>query len=541
MSDNIYENTVETAQPYPMEENYFKKFDITSKDIIFAVIFTVASIIMSAFGIFGGLRIGFTVAIIMLAAIMSIYLKTKEIRIKAYPLCCFVLSIGIAFNFSVTSNYSVRLWSFALLILLLLVWFNSLVRKQSEKGDLGILKEIILPIFDEALPNLPITVVSLFSGDKKRNKILGRILLGVLPAIPLLFVIIPLLMSSDEAFSGMIKLAAQNTVLIILKIVLGTVISVFVISYAFSVKKKELSVSAKSDFKGIENTVIISFLSVLSVCYISYLVSQLAYFFSAFSGFLPEDYEFTVSVYARRGFFEMSVIAAINFSIIFAALLLSRKKDGKLNLLIRIICTFIGVFTLIIISTALSKMFLYIGSFGMTELRITTSAFMMFLAIVFIALMIRLFSERVQVIKTAFVTAAVTLLALGLINVNAVIADYNYNAYKSGKLDKMDVNTIYELGDEGIHYLVKLTKDKNKEIADSAKLKLSYSYEDYYKIEETRYDDTLSEYKIKDKRYKDIGQFSFSRQKAYEELEEYLKQNPDILNYKTEYFENRYF
>ncbi|MEE1074365.1 MAG: DUF4173 domain-containing protein [Acutalibacteraceae bacterium] len=539
MSDNIYENTVETAQPYPMEENHFKKFDITSKDIIFAVIFTVASIIMSAFGIFGGLRIGFTVAIIMLAAVMSIYLKTKEIGIKAYPLCCFVLSIGIAFNFSVTSNYSVRLWSFALLILLLLVWFNSLVRKQSEKGDLGILKEIILPIFDEALPNLPITVVSLFSGDKKRNKILGRILLGVLPAIPLLFVIIPLLMSSDEAFSGMIKLAAQNTVLIILKIVLGTVISVFVISYAFSVKKKELSVSAKSDFKGIENTVIISFLSVLSVCYISYLVSQLAYFFSAFSGFLPEDYEFTVSVYARRGFFEMSVIAAINFSIIFAALLLSRKKDGKLNLLIRIICTFIGIFTLIIISTALSKMFLYIGSFGMTELRITTSAFMMFLAIVFIALMIRLFSERVQVIKTAFVTAALTLIALGLINVNAVIADYNYNAYKSGKLDKMDVNTIYELGDEGIPYLVKLTKDKNKEIADSAKLKISYSYEDYYKIK--RVDEQgIYKYKI-NKRYKDIGQFSFSRQKAYEELEKYLKQNPEILNYKTEYFENRYF
>ena len=84
MSDNIYENTVETAQPYPMEENHFKKFDITSKDIIFAVIFTVVSILMSAFGIFGGLRIGFTVAIIMLAAVMSIYLKTKEIGIKGY-------------------------------------------------------------------------------------------------------------------------------------------------------------------------------------------------------------------------------------------------------------------------------------------------------------------------------------------------------------------------------------------------------------------------------------------------------------------------
>ena len=54
---------------------------------------------------------------------------------------------------------------------------------------------------------------------------------------------------------------------------------------------------------------------------------------------------------------------------------------------------------------------------------------------------------------------------------------YNYNAYQKKVLKDIDVSTIYELGDEGIPYLVKLTKDKNSEVSELAKLKLSYSFE----------------------------------------------------------------
>ena len=167
----------------------------------------------------------------------------------------------------------------------------------------------------------------------------------------------------------------------------------------------------------------------ISVCYLIYLFSQLAYFFSAFKGFLPENYSFTPAEYARRGFFEMSIIAAINFVIIFAALLLSPKKNGKISVVSRIFCAFIGIFTIIIISTAISKMVPYIDRFGMTRLRIGTSAFMLFLTVVFISLMLRLFVSRIRVVKTAFITAGIVLALLSNLNVNSIIADYNYTAY----------------------------------------------------------------------------------------------------------------
>lgn len=534
MSENIVENNNLCEQVDLQPDTKVRRFDITSKDTAFAVGFLIASIIMSAFGICGGLRAGFSVLVVILSSVMTAYLKTNDIKLSVYPVISLILSFGLAVNFAVTSNSSVRFWSFVLLGLLQLIWFTSLVNKTSAGGDLGIVKEIFTPIFLSVLPNLPNSVISLFSGDKKHNKVIGRILLGVIPAVPVLFVIVPLLMSSDAAFSGMMELAFENTALLILKILLGFIISVFIIGYCFSIKKKELPEIKCCGFNGIESTVIISFLSVLSVCYVSYLFSQLAYFFSAFSGFLPKDYKFSVSTYARRGFFEMSIIATINFIIIFAALILSRKKNGKINLLSRIICTFIGVFTLIIISTALSKMFLYINCYGMTELRITTSVFMIFLAVVFITLMVRLYVPAVKVIKTGFIAAAVALILLGTINVNSVIASYNYNAYQKKVLKDIDVSTIYELGDEGIPYLVKLTKDKNSEVSELAKLKLSYSYEDYYEIE---YNSDKKRFEVGEKYYANAEQLSISRSKAYEALEFFLSKNPDILEFKKDYYE----
>ena len=85
-------------------------------------------------------------------------------------------------------------------------------------------------------------------------------------------------------------------------------------------RKDEKKETVKKELKGIENVYVISFLSVLALVYLVYLFSQLAYFINGFFGILPE--KFIPSSYARRGFFEMSVIAGINFVIIYLSLIL---------------------------------------------------------------------------------------------------------------------------------------------------------------------------------------------------------------------------
>ena len=533
--ENVNESGAEQA-PVTFTQYDFqpKLFEISKKDTAFAVVLAAVSVIFSVLGIWGGFKGGFTISLILLLASVTAYLLPAKGKIKPFPFLCMLLSVGVSIPFTFTSSGAVRFWSLVSVGILDLVWFVSIADDSAEKGDLGIFKNIFSPVFEGAIPNLPVSLRSLFSGREKGNKNFGKAILGIVLSLPVLIVVVPLLMSSDEAFSGMIEMLFGNLILTLVKLGLGLIISVFVISYCFTLKKEEPKEDLNNTFKGIENTVLVSFLSVISLCYLAYLFSQLAYFFSAFSGFLPENYKFTVSAYARRGFFEMTVIAAINFGLIFLSLLISRKKEGKSCISLRIICTFTGIFTLIIIATALSKMFLYISSFGMTRLRIQTSAFMVFLAVVFISLIIRLYLPKVRVIRTAFVTSAVVLIALGVGNVNSIVADYNYKAYKNGTLESVDIDAIYDLGHEGVPYLIKLAQDENLLVSDEAH---EYLYgilaDGGYDMKVTTDSDGYS-VTYKKNRNMGLADFSIPEYRANKALTEYVKKNSDFIGEQWE-------
>ncbi len=532
MSDN---NTVinETAYiPYKPE-----RFELFKKDYIFALFAFIISVITSAFGLWGGFRCGMTVAIILLISAVTVYLVSKDVRLRIFPLVCGILAVLVSLSFTLTTNGTIRFLSIIFCGLLSLIWFTNLIAEQKESGDLDLFRSIFAPIFALALPLIPTAVVSLFQGGGEKNKKVGKALLGCLASMPLLMVIIPLLISSDEAFSGMAELLFGNLFLNIFKIIVGAVISLFVISYGFSLKKRELPEKRESNFSGAENTAVIAFLSVISVCYLSYLFSQLAYFFSAFKGFLPENYQFTVSAYARRGFFEMSVISAINFLLIFIVLLISKKQNGKVCLSIKLLCTFIAFFTLIIITTALSKMVLYIKSFGMTQLRIGTSGFMIALGIIFISLILRIYIPKIRVVRTSVISFGIILVLFGTFNINSVIGEYNYYAYKSGMLETVDTRALYDLGAEGIPYLIKLSDSEDGEISFEAQ---GYIYEALcYGSYEYTIDETNEGYTVgkNETARTGLGSYSYPFMRAERLLNKYIKENGEHIE---EQWENRY-
>lgn len=508
-------------------DDYFKPiqrepFALEKMDYIFSFVFLGLSIMLSFMGLFGGFGLGMSLAMILIISAVTAYFY-KDIKVKTFPIVCLVLSITVNLSFTLTSNQSVKFFSFIFSVILALIWFKASIGKLSESGDVDIIGEIFSPVFMMAFPNLPVAVSSLFLKDGKRNKNIAPAILGVIISVPFLFVIIPLLMSSDEAFSGMVKMLFGNLFSGIFKLALAVLIAIFLISYCFSLKKRDLPEKNRINFEGISDVVLISFLSVISLCYLAYLFSQLAYFFSAFSGFLPDGYEFTVAKYARRGFFEMTVIASINFAIIFGTLLLSKKNNGKSCIALRGLDTFVGVFTLLIIATALSKMGLYIKSFGMTQLRIGTTAFMIGLGIVFISLIIRLYNSKTRVLRTAIICFATILTILGTLNINRIIANYNYTAYKNEWLSNIDIAELYELGDEGIPYIIELAKSENLEMADLSEQYLYNAlcdgdYEIYVEAD-------FEGYEIKTNKKTKIGSFSVPYSKANRMICEYVEEN----------------
>lgn len=518
------EEAVEAAVETPP-----KVFELSKKDKVFAVLLTLSSIALSAFGIFGGFNIGWTVAIILLTVLGCLYLSKNGGKMDVFSIACLLLSLSNTCIFSVTSNESVRFFGFVVSMLLNFSWFSSFVSANSSEGDLGLLGYIFRPVFTFGFGNISTTVRSIFTGEGKKS--LLKVLLGICIAMPMLFIIVPLLMSSDIAFKGFADKIFGDLFEGIIKVAIGLFIGIIVVSYSLSVKKDELKPQNSVAFSGFDNTVIVSFLSVISICYLAYLFSQLAYFFSAFKGFLPEGYTFNEAEYARRGFFEMSTIAAINLLVIFAVLLLSRKNEKSLiGVASRLLSTFIGFFTLIIILTAISKMVLYIGEFGMTILRITTSAFMIFLLVVFFSLMLRLFAPNVSVLKTALVTAGIVLTLLGTVNVNRMVATYNYNAYKTEKLEELDLLTIYELGEEGVPFLVKIAKEEEGYLKIEAQRYLYYSFGELFNYEITYLGNGKIIIENVEKEYSSPEEFRFSRKAAYDAIESYLEENPDFLD-----------
>lgn len=525
--DAVYEPPVTYEyEPKPL-------FEMDKGDTAFAVLSVLACVFTSVFGIFGGMALGYALSVIITLAVFAVYFL-KGARKGFSTIVYGLLALFNSAIFVCTSNPSVRFFGSIVTLLLALVCFDGL-QNGSSKGNretFGVLYSMF-----SSFGNIGVTFKSLFTNQKGDKRVVGKALLGLACAMPVLFVVVPLLISSDYAFQGMMKNIFSNTFSTIFKSIFGVSVAVFVVSYGLSLKKDRTSRIRPSSFSGIENVYVVSFLSSISIFYLLYLFSQLAYFFSAFKGFLPEG-DINYSEYARKGFFEMCVIAVINLVIVFLALILSKKKNGKVCGLVKAIATFISLFTLIIIATAISKMVLYIDTYGMTVLRLTTSAFMVFLSVVFISVILRIYTVKINVVKTALITAGCIILVLGTVNVNAVCARYNYESYKSKRLETIDVNALYELGDEGIPYIVKLTDDYHSDVVKEAKHYLARAYlEEYFEdMSDIKYItvDVLKE----NRKDKSFARFSIPRNEAYESLYDYIEKDSGFVKSCRLYLED---
>lgn len=511
-------------------------FELEKRDIIFTVCALVASVFTCLFGIFNGFNLGYFISSLLLLVSFTVYLIKKK-SLSLFSGLCIILSLANSVVFITTTNASVKLFGMIVGFLLAILGISGIAsgKAKGNRETLGVFYSMTT-----TFGNVGVSLRSIFSNSGDNKKSIGKALLGVACAIPALIIIVPLL-ATDEAFRGMMNSIfnnLENGFIIILKVVVGVSLSILVVTYGYSMKFGRFSKPKESTFNGIDNVYIISFMSVIAVCYLLYLFSQLAYFFSAFSGFLPDDTT-THSEYARSGFFEMCIIALINFALVLLSLLLSKKQKGNVCVGIKVVATFIALFTLIIIATSISKMVLYMSEYGMTVLRITTSAFMVFLAITFIAVVLRIFMQNINIVKTSLVTAGVIVLLLGIVNVNSFCARYNYDAYKAKSVQNIDVEAMYNLGDEGIPYLTKLACSKDSEVALEAQRYLAIVYTEDYFVDMYNLDEFDAKTLEKHQKYTGFSYFNIPRNRAYKALYKFIENNPQFDEYCLQY--NSYY
>ena len=288
----------------------------------------------------------------------------------------------------------------------------------------------------------------------------------------------------------------------------------------FSVKKNLkhecTDIGSVEELRKIPPATAVTLSSVLAAVYFVYLLSQSAYFFSGFSGILPKGYAFTPADYARRGFFELCGVCGINFvtvSVIFN--FTKRGENAAAPLSVRIMSTVICIFSLIFAATAISKMIMYIGFFGLTRLRLMTSIFMAALALLFIIITVSMYAKRFPAMKCVIICFAAIGLITGFCDIDRTVASYNVNAFTSGVLKELDIDYLGELSDSVVPYIAQLTKSDNESVRDAA-------YHALYERAERLFE--MNGDKISLKTDDSPSKYNYSRENARQIIQKDIKQ-----------------
>lgn len=321
----------------------------------------------------------------------------------------------------------------------------------------------VIPVSKVYLPYKSLVKSVHIKADKKTAGIIA----GCVLSLPVVVLVSYLLSSGDAAFSNatyevfsLLGSAMEKIVdylfyrcdpfEIFIGLFSGFVFSPFVFSALFCFRhriQKELQTGIdlnSASHRFVEPNVAVGFFAMICVLYVLYLFSQLSYFFGAFSGKIPLAVNMSLSEYARRGFFEMSAIAVINLLIIaFGVVSVKRKEDGRISPLFKGIFTFLCLFTLLLIVTAISKMALYITEMGLTHKRILVCIIDLLLTVILICVLARLYREKFPYMKIIFTVTLCVLSFYCLIGDSALIADFNTNAYIKGYHKELDIETIY--------------------------------------------------------------------------------------------------
>ena len=298
----------------------------------------------------------------------------------------------------------------------------------------------------------------------------GAVGLGLLAAVPVVAVMVPLLMSADAAFEGLLDLLPEFEVgEALTTVILGAFLGVMLYTRGVALHHNPKSDRAPRTPKGIHPLTVNTILFAAAAVYLVYLLSQLAYFVGGFSGILPED--FTLADYARRGFFEMCELCAVNLTLIALGVGLVQKKD-RTPLTTRIVCLFIGLITVFLVAAASAKMFLYIGSYGLTRARVMTEVFMLWLGVTTVLVCVWLFRSKLPYMKVSLLVGLILCAGLFWADVDSQVARYNVRAYQRGYLETVDVDHLEQLSSGVVPWLEELAHDGDPNVAKKARTAL---------------------------------------------------------------------
>ncbi|MBI9014005.1 MAG: DUF4173 domain-containing protein [Clostridiales bacterium] len=335
------------------------------------------------------------------------------------------------------------------------------------------LEQLLYPIGEFSVP------ITLLFKNKKNKKLkdldpkIKSVLIGIIIALPLLLIFTALLASADDVFSSMIAidLSFLNDFLdgtTIPKIIVSLFSTFYIFSFFHYLlyKKKEEEIQAEpfvnDDVEATSDTskdiIVTTVLVLMNLLFLVFTFIQFKYLFSkaniGFDGL-------TYSSYARKGFFELTIISMLIIGLI---LVFSRFTKNKAN---NLLMSLMVTTTLVIAYSAIFRMNLYIWAYGYTWLRIVSLCFIILQMLLLVITCIYLWYRGINIHVIIASLYLIAYLGLNFTNVDYFIVEGNITRYLEGKeLDVYYFETLtYDATDSLIKYYIEFSDQESHQQA----------------------------------------------------------------------------
>lgn len=171
-----------------------------------------------------------------------------------------------------------------------------------------------------------------------------------------------------------------------------------------------------------------------------FLIAQATAFFGGHD-YLRRTTGLTYADYVHQGFGQLTVATVLTLGVM---ALTARKAAAADRVWLQAALGVLGVFTLVVVASALYRMHLYQQAYGFTTLRLLVDVFEGWLGVVVVAVLVTGATARTRVLaRFALLSGAGALLVLAGINPDAWVASANLDRYaETGRLDWRYLQTL---------------------------------------------------------------------------------------------------
>lgn len=352
--------------------------------------------------------------------------------------------------------------------------------------------KLVQHLFPRAFGNFPLPFRLLktrLDGSLGRKRLLlaGKIGIGLLLALPLVFVVTVLLASADRAFeqllSGVPEWLSEVSVHEwifrgIWLFIVGMLLFGFVWGLVGCEEREQHKKTAGqgddgqpgvADVPGLEPVfmpakpkpfvfsidpvIAHTVLFAVNAVYVLFVSVQFSYLFGAWDGVLPDG--LTYAEHARSGFFELAFVAVINFVLLAIALTWSRPQRKIQHRLQRILLTVLMAGTLVMLVSAFVRLQLYEEAYGYTVLRFMVHAFLFYMAVMLVAALYRIWREGVSLVRLFVYISLAAWLAINYAGADRQVAERNIARHEAGA--ELDAAYLRNLSHDAVPALLSVS------------------------------------------------------------------------------------